>query len=239
MACRIDLYTTLRVCLISVLLSAPGWASTVIVRSPGGGVSGFPLDAEATFTSSVSGTRSFIDITLTNYQSDPINISQALSGIVFTPNINLGSASLILTGTSVNLITIPDAMSPYIDNGLGYTGWKLSKTNGRLQIGGESVAYNASWPAHMILGDPPPNNIYAQADSTLTNSAYNPFVRRTARFRITAYGMTAPIGVSDASFYFGTNPTAFDGATVPEPTSFYPVAAILAGALVLRRRKRA
>lgn len=211
-----------------VLCSLSARASEIIFATAPGALNGTrPVSIQAIFDLSPNS----IKVTVTNYQDNPTDVTQGLSGLAFQP-----------TGQGLNIVQPKlDSSSSaqiYIEkNGthtdpvpVSSTSWALS-TSG--VPGGLPIAVCrlcAGGADQLLLGNWGPNGLYSNANGSIGNDAHNPFLYRTATFTIT--GIQNASGINSVIFSFGTSVgqdiPGYGSYTVPEPASL----ALMFGGLV-------
>ena len=221
---------------LAFLVGTPGsQAGTVVYVTPTGATvsdSGSTLNenAEADFTA----TAGSLTITLTNYESDPQSVAQAISAFSFT--LSNGN----LTGSSSNSLTVSAPLVTIDSNGnvtdsTGPAGFVYTPTSSTGLLDVLSGTGHAG-PADLIIGPPP---YPGKMDSISGTSPHNPFINQTTTFTITGPNITANTTVTAATFQFGTTegsdkvsgtPEITVTQALPEPGTF---ASAAAGLIVL------
>jgi hypothetical protein len=168
-----------------------------------------------------------IQVTLTNQQSNPNDVSQLLSDLSFTVS-NGSTSGATLASSSGRELTVNGGGS--FSTGLTVpTGWVLSVTGGGTGIHLDDLSGPGhAGPAHLIIGPPDGGGTYGNANGSITgNGPHNPFLNQTASFTITGAGITANTQVTDASFSFGTT----SGVIIPGVTAVPEPGALVMGGL--------
>jgi hypothetical protein len=191
--------------------------------TPNGAANSGPVNAQADITLSAN----TITIVLTDYEQNPGNDTQLISGI----KMNVSGA----TGVGVTTVN-----SGKVSNGAGTTGTAID-----LNI------YGNGTPIEQIIGpdskgnfDPTLGGLYDNANNSIIKN-HQPDVLGTATFIIHDPGITTASTISNIVFEFGTaqgsNMIAGTAKPIPEPASLLMVAlggGVTAGYLA-RRRLRA
>ena len=199
---------------IAIIATASG--GTVFRTGVGAQSAHLPVSATAEFTLA-NGT---LELILTNLESGPSTVDQALSGIGFEllnahsdpHSIFLGisgtSASVGSDGTTFGAMYITDSTAL----------WKVSISNG-----GTSFAATALYqqPDYTILGLPGSDDHY-HVNSSITNKAHNPFFEQTATHKFTLGEIGSDVRIGNVFFTFGTKPVSLP-ATSAGGSLFRPV----------------
>jgi hypothetical protein len=168
-----------------------------------------------------------IQVTLTNQQANPNDVSQLLSDLSFT----------VANGSTTGATLASSSGQELTDNGNGSfstgptvpTGWVFSVTGGGTGVTLDDLnGPGHAGPAHLIIGPPGGGGTYSDANGSIAgNGPHNPFLDQTASFTITGAGITANTQVTDAVFSFGTT----SGVTVPGVTAVPEPGALVMGGL--------
>jgi hypothetical protein len=213
-----------------LLVVAPAaYADVIVFDTPlGATAGGLPVDATATFTTGAG----FVDITLTNLESDPKSVAQLLSDLDFV--LSNGATTGTLASSSGQQVTVKSDGTLSLGS-TGSTGWGL---NNNVAGGLQLDALGFIGPAGLIIGAPGSGGTYDNANNSIAgNGPHNPFINQSASFIVDVAGVTAGTTITSATFSFGTTAGSNVPGTVPEPSSLLSLAGMLGGAaLVLRKR---
>lgn len=205
-------------------------ASEIIFATAPGALNGTtPVSIQAIFDLSPNS----IKITVTNYQDNPTDVTQGLSGLAFQP-----------TGQGMNIVQpkldSSNSAEIYIEkNGthtdpvpVSSTSWALSTSGvpGGLPLAVCRINCGVGGADQLVLGNWGPNGLYSNANGSIGNDAHNPFLYRTATFTVT--GIQNATGINSVIFSFGTsvgqNVPGYYDYVVPEPATL----ALMLGGLV-------
>lgn len=197
-----------------------GFMQTFQISSPTAG-GGHPVDAKATFD--IDDAADQITITLENLTIDPTSVNQNLSGLFFS--VTTGQTSGTLDSSSGTELFV-NGDGTYSTGSTVSTGWALldgvvdpnSGTTGlQLDLLSTSMA-----PAMTIVGAPGANNLYNNANNSITGAPHNPLLNQVATYVVSISGLTADSRIGEnVTFQFNTAADTFVNATVdtPEPAS--------------------
>ena len=214
------------------------------VATASGSDSDGSLSAEADFTFG-SGT---VSITITNTLSAATITSagQTVSDLIFT----IGNAPGTLGATSATgtFATFNGTATPTTAAG-NPTRWLGAGGQGAFSISGDTITLEAiggGQPDQLIL---PVGTTYPDANASITNGKFSPFVDGPATFTLALAGVTANTTLTDATFSFGTGPDKsitgiitppqVPSIPVPEPSTLALLGGLLfalAGVCGLKRR---
>ncbi|MDX1962877.1 MAG: hypothetical protein SFX18_06980 [Pirellulales bacterium] len=196
-----------------VTLSSASAAIIQFDTLPLANIDGEPVKARATFTTSTDS----ISILIENLQADPNSVKQVIYDLQF----------LVTTGQNSGTIDSITAVERSIANGGSYadgpvmarTGalidWNLNTVGTYLHLDRLTVAGQKK---HGIIGPPKsPENLYVDANNSITGATHNPFFGGSATFLLNVPGVTSASSIKDVSFSFNTTPGSNVPGVVPEP----------------------
>jgi hypothetical protein len=179
---------------------APVHAELITYTTPAGAtnpVSGQPVDATATFTTSTDQ----IVVVLNNLIVNPTDVSQNISDLFFTVSTGQTSGTInqgLSSGTSRTVA----GDGSFTDNGT------VSPTHWALQTSGSQLLLNdltGGQPNQTIIGSPGAGNTYSSANGSIAgNGPHNPFLFGPVSFTLSVAGVTDSSTITAATFSFGT-----------------------------------
>jgi hypothetical protein len=199
---------------ISIYASAVQPAAAILLVASGSGSDGL-LAASADFTFS-SG---LISVTITNLLSPAVirSAGQTVSDLSFTLSNAPGTlGATTATGQLAN-IGANGSVTDVSGSPLRWLGQGPPPPGGQgnFSIVGNTITLETiggGQPSQLIL---PSGSSFPNANASITNGMFNPFVIGPATFTLALSGVTAATTVPVATFSFGTGPDTF--ITVPAP----------------------
>ena len=216
---------------VGLLLVPSAEASTSTYVLPGGSTAGGqPVSATATFVTSTDD----ITITLRNLQANPTSVIQNISDLAFTLSTGQTSGTLFSSSGQERTVNGDGTFSP---GPTVATGWALDATALHLNVLGTAIG-----PAHTLIGDSGPGNLYSNANNSIAgNGPHNPFLSGTLTFDLHVVGVTVASLVDSVTFSFGTTAgtNVLGIPRVPEPATALLLGSglVIVGALRWRRRR--
>ena len=223
---------------VALALGSAALGSTITYIGNGTSSGGNTVDASAVFTTG-AGT---VTITLNNLLSNPTDVAQNISDLVFT--LSNGATSGTLTSSSGTALTVNSGGSYTVGSTVS-TGWDLTSMGSSLVL---NVLGTAVGPAHTIIGTSSNGTYvggtYSSANGSIAgNGPHNPFLESATSFTISVPSVTASTTITAATFSFGTTAgntlSGTPGSSVPEPTTFALLGAGLLALGASRRRRSA
>jgi hypothetical protein len=193
-------------------------------------VSGVPVDATATFTTSTDQ----IVVVLNNNIVNPSQVGQNISDLLFT--VSTGQTTGSITATSGTNRTVASGHT-FTDSATVFpTHWALQTSGSQLYL---NDLTGVAQPIQTIIGSPGSGGTYSNADNSIAgNNSHNPFLFGPVTFTLNVAGVTDSSTITAATFSFGTA-TGQNVAGVPEPAPLKSIAmglTALGGVYALRRR---
>lgn len=243
--------------LLPVAAVADSYTSSYTFNTTSGATAGTGNPVNATMT--IGMTANGFDVTLVNLLANPGNIAQVVTGLEFTINSNL-SKSVKTSLSSSSSLQSSDAIIRTINPNGTYsdsapdqqTNWQLSSSffKGGLAL---CAAGCGTWHPEGVIGPADSNNLYSNANPSITNNQHTPELFGTLGQPVTFHvyaqglaGVTASQLFSGANFVFGTNgykvgatpgPPPPPPTQVPEPGTFVLMGSGLLGVARLAMRR--
>jgi len=225
---RLHALKALAITAAALMLGAPigAYANVYDFNTPPGATAGGqPVDAHATFTTSLGQ----VTLTLTNLLANPTSIIQAISDIFFSVSGATGAGTGVYNPTASYISVINNVGTPAAAPAV--VGWDLTDGGGNFHLNKLCGALCGN-PQGLIIGPGP----YTNAQGSINNNgAHNPFVDQTASFTFALAGVTADSVVSNVVFSFGT--TTGTNVAVPIPAAVWLFVSGLLGLIGIARRK--
>jgi hypothetical protein len=238
---KIKFFGGLLVAVGCALALQPAGAATVTLSGTGTGNDG-ALGASAVFTTSIN----LLTVTLTNTLAANVirSAGQAVSDLSFTLSNapgTLGATTATGTFATFNGSTTPTLAAGSPIRWLGVGGGNFSIVGNVITL----EAIGGGQPDQMIL---PTGTTYSNANASITNGKFSPFVDGPLAFTLALSSVTANTTITGATFSFGTGPdtliSVVPGGTpvvtaVPLPGTLPLFASGLLGLWTLRRKRKA
>ena len=222
---------------VYALAIQPAGAIAISFNASGTGSDG-SLAASADFTTSAG----LLSITITNLlgPSQIVSVGQTVSDLSFT--LSNAPGTLGSTSASGQLANIGSdgSVTNVSGNPVRWLGQGPPPPGGTgfFSIAGNTITLEAiggGQPSQLIL---PFSSSFANANGSITNGQFNPFVVGPATFTLALSGVTAATTITAATFSFGTGPDTF--ISVPGPVAGAGLPGLLAafgGFLAWRKRR--
>jgi hypothetical protein len=217
----------------SIIHVATVVAFSMIVLAGSAQATSFTFTSVGSCSEACSGTAvitpgaSTLTVVLTNTQANPHSAGDLLSSIEITPNITLSSIGGVFLQQSGQLITVMSTTGPYTTSpgppfhwGVGLNPANPSQI--LLATAGPNAFFGT--PINMIIGPTDGSGNYSNANSSITDGHFSPYINGTGTFVFPVTGITPSTTITSVSFDFGTGPdTVLPGVPVttpvPEPNS--------------------
>jgi hypothetical protein len=194
-------------------------------------------------------------IAITDTQANPYSAGDLVSGIVLSLNESYGSVGFDTSppapsAQNETLITVDSNFGPYTETMNVQTHWGVgaAASGSSCAASGSTITLETAGgcaqpaqPINMIIGQPDSSGNYSNANSSVDDGHFSPYILGTGIFWVDVTGLSGslPPEISGVTFAFGTGPdVSLPG--VPEPASlsiFLAGFGLIGGTLYARRRK--
>jgi hypothetical protein len=168
-----------------------------------------------------------LTVVLTDTQANPHSAGDLLSSIEITSNVPPIAVGGVFLQQSGQLITVVSTVGPYPPTPGTPSHWFVEINPANLnQLVLETAGPFAmpGTPKNMIIGPPDGSGNYSNANASITNGNFSPYINGTGTFVVPVSGFTPSTTITSVFFDFGTGPdTTLPGVPVttpvPEPNS--------------------
>jgi hypothetical protein len=150
-----------------------------------------------------------LTVVLTNTQANPISVGDLISDFEITPSGTVGSASL--SSQAGSLITVTSKTGPYTVSPGPPTHWEASTSGGQIVLD----TFSGAQPINMIIGPPDVSGNYSNANGSITNGTFSPYINQAGTFVIADSAITPNTTISSVTFSFGTSLNEFTQPGTP------------------------
>jgi hypothetical protein len=159
-----------------------------------------------------------LSVVLTDTQSNPRSAGDLVSSIEIIPSGGVGTPTL--ASQSGQLITVTSTTGPYTTSPGPPTHWGVGVSSNQIVLETAGPFAQPAQPINMIIGPPDASGNYSNANASITNGNFSPYINGTGTFVINDSAITASTNITGVFFNFGTGPdTVLPGVSVPEPNS--------------------
>jgi len=222
----------------TVVLSAPAEATPTtthwyVIGGMGNKGCSEACRATATITFVSSG---ILEVQLSDTEANPKSAGDLLSGIIISLGESAGPVSL--TSQSGPLINVTGNNNGYTTVSGSPTHWGVGSSGDDITLETAGNDAQGGEPTNMIIGQPNGSGNYSNANSSVDDGHFSPYILGTGIFFIHDAALTLPPDITGVVFAFGTSPDTFLKG-VPEPLTLSLFGTGLAGAVAMRRRRKA